>query len=153
MKSSALSFPILSVVCVGLAYGLLGWKLSAISALWLMIEALLATIVMIYIIIWRGNFLGRLVSIGPRSLVSIFISSMIITISAVYAESFAMALILLLTLFWSRLEMQIHGVKRITTLSILSLVVGCSMTGGWFLARNLLILEMLQRPAQWLQSL
>jgi hypothetical protein len=152
MKSSALSFPILSVVCVCLAYGLLGWKLSTISAFWLL-DAWIAAIVIIFILIWWGNILGRLVSLGPRSLVSIFIFSMVITASAVYSEPFALGLILLLTIFWSRLEMQIHGMKRIKTLSILSLLVGSSMAGGWFLGHSAIVLQMLQRPAQWLQSL
>jgi hypothetical protein len=152
MKPSALSFPVLSVVCVSLAYGLLGWKLSAISAIWLL-EAWIAAIAIIFILIWWGNFLGRLVSLGPRSLVSIFVFSMIITASAVYSEPFALGLILLLTVFWSRLEMQIHGMKRIKTLSILSLLVGSSMAGGWFLGHSPIVLQMLQRPAQWLQSL
>jgi hypothetical protein len=152
MKLSALSFPFLSVVCVLLAYGLLGWKLSGIEAIWL-IECLIAAIIVIFFLIWWGNILGRLVSLGPRSLVSIFIFSMIITSSAVYSELFAIALILLLTIFWSRLEMQIRGLKKITTLSILSLMVGISMAGGWFLGRSPFVLEMLQRPAQWLDSL
>jgi hypothetical protein len=152
MKPSVLSFPVLSVACVSLAYGLLGWKLSAIPAIWLL-DSWIATIFVIFILIWWGNFLGRLVSLGPRSLVSIFVFSMILTASAVYSELFALGLILLLTIFWSRLEMQIHGMKRIKTLSILSLLVGSSMAGGWFLGHSSLVLQMLQRPAQWLQSL
>jgi hypothetical protein len=152
MKPSALSFPFLSVVCVFLAYGLLGWKLSGIAAIWL-IEALVAAIIIIFILIWWGNILGRLVSLGPRSLVSIFIFSMIITASAVYSEPFAIGLILLLTIFWSRLEMQIRGIKRIATLSILSLMVGISMAGGWFLGRSPVVVELLHHPAQWLDSL
>jgi hypothetical protein len=153
MKSSTLPYPILSVASVGLAYGLLGWKLSSISALWLILDSWIAAVIIIYVLIWWGNVFGRLVSIGPRSLVSIFIFSMIITISAVYAEPFALALVLLLTIFWSRLEMQIRGIKRIATLSILSVVVGGAMTGGWLLGRSPIVLEMLQRPAQLLQSL
>jgi hypothetical protein len=152
MKPSALSFPFLSIICICLAYGLLGWKLSGIPAIWL-IEALVAAIVLIFVLIWWGNVLGRLVSLGPRSLVSIFIFSMILTASAVYSEPFAIGLILLLTVFWSRLEMQIRGIKRITTLSILSLMVGISMAGGWFLGRSPVVLELLHHPAQWLDSL
>jgi hypothetical protein len=153
MKPSTLLYPILSVVCVALAYGLLGWRLSSISALWLIIDSWIAAIIIIYILIWWGNIFGRLVSIGPRSLVSIFVFSMLITMSAVFAEPFALALVLLLTIFWSRLEMQIRGIKKITTLSILSVVVGGAMTGGWFLGRSPMVLEMLQRPAQLLQNL
>jgi hypothetical protein len=152
MKPSVLSFPILSVVCVTLAYGFLGWKLAAIPAIWLL-ESWIAATVIIFILIWWGDFVGRLVSLGPRSLISIFVLSMILTASAVYSEPFTLVLVLLLTIFWSRLEMQIHGMKRVKTLSILSLLIGVSMAGGWFLGHSPMVVQMLQRPAQWLQSL
>jgi hypothetical protein len=32
-------------------------------------------------------------------------------------------------------------------------MVGISMAGGWFLGRSPVVLEMLHRPAQWLDSL
>jgi hypothetical protein len=135
-----------------MAYGLLGWRLSGLSSIWL-IDAWLVTVVLIFLLIWRGQFLVRLLRMGPRSLVLIFLLSMTLNLAFSYAEIFGIVLILLLTILLGRLELQTSGWKRHTTLSILSVVAGGALTSGWYLGRNPLVTETLQRAPQWLQML
>lgn len=150
MKPSLASFPSLSVICVSLAYGFLGWKLSQMSASWL-VNLWIVIVIIIFILIW-GKSIWKLARIGPGSLVSIFVFSMIITLSFAYTEPFALGLILVLTISFGRLELKVWGVKKTVSLFILSFVVGGSLAGGWVLGNGVLSSEMLQQSAQWLQS-
>jgi hypothetical protein len=142
MKMSILSFPWLSVVCVGLAYGLLGWELSALAAFWL-IDLWLGTVVVIFMLIWRGAVVGRLLfRSGPRSLVTILMLSMIATLSVAYAQPFGLALILMLTILLGRLELQTGGLDRRVVLTILSIVAGSGLTIGWCLGREVTLMQL-----------
>lgn len=149
MKLSILSLPWLSILCIGMAYGLLGWELALFSAMWV-IDIWLLTILVIFGLIWRSQAVGRLMRLGPRSLVSIFLLSMTVTLAAAYAEPFGLALVLLLTIAWGRLELQTRGLSQRVTLTVLSLVAGGSLTGGWFLARNVEAVTVLQHLQRWL---
>jgi hypothetical protein len=151
MKHISLPFPLVSVLCVGFAYGLLGWRMSAISAYWLF-DVWLIAIVIIFVLTWWGNLLGGLIQIGARSLLVIFFLSIGLTLAISYAESFALCLSLFLTIFWSQLEMQIRGVSRTVSLTALSAVVGISLSAGWLLGKSTVVLELLQRPAHWIQG-
>lgn len=151
MKYRVLPFPILSIACVVFAYGLLGWRLAAIPALWV-ISSWFGTVVVIIALTWWGNYLGRLVQVGARSLLLIFFLSIGFTLAIAYAETFALGLILMLTIFWGRLEMQIRGMSRISSLCILSVVVGCALATGWFLGQSAFVQGLLQRPALWIQG-
>jgi hypothetical protein len=142
MKISLHSFPWLSVTCVGLAYGLLGWQLSALAAFWL-IDLWLGTVVAIFALIWRGSAVGRLLfRSGPRSLVTIFMLSMIVTLSIAYAQPFGLALILMLTILLGRLELQTRGLSRRVVLTILSIVAGSGLTIGWCLGREITLMQL-----------
>jgi hypothetical protein len=142
MKMSILSFPWLSVVCVGLAYGLLGWELSALAAFWL-IDLWLGTVVVIFTLIWRGSAVSRLLfRSGPRSLVTILMLSMIMTLSVAYAQPFGLALMLMLTILLGRLELQTGGLDRRVVLTILSIVAGSGLTIGWCLGREVTLMQL-----------
>jgi hypothetical protein len=150
MKPSFSSFPWLSVIYIGIAYGLLGWRISGLAAFWL-IDAWLMTVVLIFILIWRGRFVMRLVRMGPRSLVLIFLLSMTLTLALSYPEPFGLSLILLLTVLLGRLELQTNGWGRKITLTILSVVAGGTMLGGWFLGRDPSVNEVFHQLPRWLQ--
>lgn len=135
MKPSLLTFPWLSVSCIGLAYGLLGWQLSFLSMFWLM-ESWLATIALIFLLIWRGDLISRWVRWGPSVLVSILFISGILTFAIAHAELFGLALVLLLSIFWGRLELQTWGLGQSFVLACLSLVSGSTLTIGWLLGRD-----------------
>lgn len=150
MKPSLSSFPWLSVICIGITYGLLGWQISGLDAFWL-IDAWLITVVLIFILIWRGKFVMRLVHMGPRSLVLIFFLSMTLTLALSYPEPFGLLLMLLLTVLLGRLELQTKGWGRKITLTILSFVAGGAMMGGWFLGRDPSAFAVFHQLTRWLQ--
>jgi hypothetical protein len=152
MKPSPSSFPWLSVICIGIAYGLLGWRLSGLAAFWL-IDTWLITVILIFGLIWRGSFVMRLVRMGPRSLVLIFFLSMTLTLALSYPEPFGLSLILFLTVLLGRLELQTKGWGRRLTLTILSVVAGGALIGGWFVGRNPSVIEVFHQFPRWLQMM
>lgn len=93
--------------------------------------------------------MSRLIRSGPRSLVTILMLSLIVTLAVSYAQSFGLALILLLTILLGRLELQSKGLSRRTVLTILSIVAGSALTIGWCLGRNPMLTELLQQIRQW----
>ncbi|WP_404788187.1 hypothetical protein [Altericista sp. CCNU0014] len=135
MKLNLFSFPWLSVSCTGLAYGLLGWRLSALPLFWL-VESWLATILLIALWIWRGQAIGRWVRLGPAVLVSILFVSITVTFAITHAELFGLGLVLLLSLSWARLELQLKGIGRRLVLVCLSLASWGGLTAGWLLGRD-----------------
>jgi hypothetical protein len=151
MKHSSLPFPALSIACVGLAYVLLGWRLCNVSAFWLFNSWVIAVIT-IFVLTWWGNTVGGLVQTGARSLIAIFVLSIGLTLAIAYAEVFALGLILILTVFWGRLELQIRGMNRRFSLLILSVVVGISLALGWLLGHNTAVIALLQSPAHWIEK-
>jgi hypothetical protein len=150
MKPSPSSFPWLPVICIGIAYGLLGWRISGLAAFWL-IDTWLLTVILIFFLIWRGNFAMRLVRMGPRSLVLIFFLSMVLTLALSYPEPFGLSLILFLTVLLGRLEFQTKGWGRRLTLTILSVVAGGALMSGWLLGRNFSVIEVFHQLPRWLQ--
>ena len=151
MKHSSLPFPALSIACVGLAYVLLGWRLASVSAFWLF-DSWVIAVITIFVLTWWGSSIGALVQTGAQSLLAIFFLSLGLTLAIAYAEAFALGLILGLTVFWGRLELQIRGMNKRFSLLILSIVVGISLALGWLLGHNPAVLELLQSPAQWIQG-
>jgi hypothetical protein len=134
-KLSLLTFPWLSMVCISLAYGLLGWQLSSLPILWL-VESWFATIAIVFLLIWRGGLVSRWLRLGPTVLVSIFIASFVIVFAIAYADLFGLALVLLLSIFWGRLELQSRGLHQRLVLGCLSLMSGGGLTVGWFLGHH-----------------
>jgi hypothetical protein len=139
-KLSLLTFPWLSMTCVGLAYGLLGWQLSALSMFWL-VESWVVTIVIVFVLIWRGGLVRRWLRIGPTVLVSIFFVSLTLVFAIAYADLFALALVLLLSIFWGRMELLSRGLHQRLVLVCLLLMSGSGLTIGWFLGHSPKLLE------------
>jgi hypothetical protein len=142
MKLSLQTFPWLSVSCIALAYGLLGWHLSELSIFWL-VEAWAVTVVIVFLLIWRGDLLSRWVRLGPTVLVSIFFISFTVVFAIAYSAMFGLALVLLLSIFWGRLELQSWGMNQRSTLAFLSLMSVGGLTMGWFLSHKIELLEAL----------
>jgi hypothetical protein len=139
-KLSLLTFPWLSMICIVLAYGLLGWELSALPVLWL-IESWVATTVLVFLLIWRGGLLTRWFRVGPTVLVSIFFASFAVVFAIAFAELFGLALVLLLSIFWGRLELQSRRLPRRLVLGFLCLMSGSGLTIGWMLGQSPPIIE------------
>jgi hypothetical protein len=139
-KLSLLTFPWLSMLCIALAYGLLGWQLSALPVLWL-IESWVATIVMVFLLIWRGGLLTRWLRVGPTVLVSIFFASFAVVFAIAFAELFGLALVLLLSIFWGRLELQSRGLHQRCVLACLCFMSGSGLTIGWILGQSPQMIE------------
>jgi hypothetical protein len=135
MKLSLSTFPLLSVSSIGLAYGLLGWKLSFLSVFWAM-ELWFATVATIFLLIWRGDLFSRWVRWGPTVLVSILFVSMMIILAIAHTETFGVALVLVLSIFWGRLELQLWGLNQRLVLVCLSITSGSALTMGWLLGRD-----------------
>lgn len=147
MKIPSFWFSGLALVCVGLAYGLLGWELSSFAAVWV-IEAWLATVFLIFILIWQSKVIVHLARSGPRSLITILLLSMVINLAVSNAQPFGLALMLLLTIIFGRLELQFSGLTRSMTLTLLSLVAGGTLTLGWILGRDRTVRDLLKQSTE-----
>jgi hypothetical protein len=150
MKLSLLTFPWLSMSCVGLAYALLGWHLSFLSMFWL-VDFWLATVVIIFVLIWRGGLVSRWFRLGPTVLVSIFLISLTLMLAINFAEPFGLALVLLLSIFWGRLELQSRGVHQRLVLMCLILISSTGLALGWVVGRDPRVVEILRQGAQQTQ--
>jgi hypothetical protein len=139
-KLSLLTFPWLAMVCIVLAYGLLGWQLSALPVLWL-IESWVATIILVFLLIWRGRLLTRWFRVGPTVLVSIFFASFAVVFAIAFAELFGLALVLLLSIFWGRLELQSRRLPPRLVLGFLCFMSGSGLTIGWMLGQSPQMIE------------
>ncbi len=147
MKLSLLTFPWLSMSCIGLAYALLGWHLAFLSMFWL-VDFWMATVVIIFLLIWRGNLVSRWFRLGPTVLVSIFLISLTLMLAINFAEPFGLALVLLLSILWGRLELQSRGMHQRLVLVYLFFTSSCGLTLGWVLGRDPRVVEILRQGAQ-----
>jgi hypothetical protein len=147
MKLSLLTFPWLSMSCIGLAYALLGWHLSFLSV-FLLVEFWLATVVLIFLLIWRGGLISRWFRLGPTVLVSIFFISLTVMLAIIYSEPFGLALVLLLSIFWGRIELQSRGLHKRLVLVYLFSMSGGGLTLGWILGRDPRVVEVLRQGLQ-----
>jgi hypothetical protein len=133
-----ISTPWMSVGTMALAYGFLGWRLSRYGMIWV-IDSWIVACGVILALIFYGHHLGALTRMGPRSLATIFVLSMVITIAATYAEFFIIALVLVLSSVLARLELRSLGLSRGLTVVLLLILSGSFMAGGWFLGRQPII--------------
>jgi hypothetical protein len=147
MKLSLFTFPWLSMTCIGLAYALLGWHLSFLSMFWL-VEFWLATVITLFLLLWRGGLISRWVRLGPTVLVSIFFISLTVMLAITYAEPFGLALVLLLSIFWGRIELQARGLHQRLVLACLFLMSSGGLTLGWIVGRDPRVVEMLRQSVQ-----
>ena len=112
------------------AYGFLGWRLSFYAAIWL-IDSWFIAVIAIFILIWHGKLVSRIVWIGPRSLVTIFMLSMVLNLAVAYSETFGLVITLVLTTLLARFELQLRGISRQFTLVILTFISGLALMLGW----------------------
>jgi hypothetical protein len=134
-KLSLLTFPWLAMISIALAYGLLGWRLSFLTMLGL-VESWIATITIIFLLIWRGGILRRWFRLGPTVLVSILVASFTLVVAIAYSDLFGLALVLVLSIFWGRLELQSWGMNQRLVLVCVSLMSGVGLTLGWIIGHN-----------------
>jgi hypothetical protein len=135
MKAPLLStIPWFSLVLVALAYGLLGWHLSAYHFLW-SIGSFIAAVMITVCLIWGGKAFGELFRLGPRSVVTMLILSSVITLAVAASTLFAMIIILVLTKVLARLQMQSAGFSKHHTLGVVSLSAGLGLSLGWIVSK------------------
>lgn len=119
-----------SLLTVSLAYGLLGWQLSAQDILW-SVGALAGVCASTIALMWGGGLMGRMMRIGPRGVITMLIFSLSLTLAASAPTAFVEVLILVLTQLFARLEFQTAGFSRGVTLVILLSVSSTAFSGGW----------------------
>jgi hypothetical protein len=129
-----LSTPWMSLSAMAFAYGFLGWRLSRYAAIWA-IDSWLVACGVILLFIFYGHRVDRISRMGPRSVLTIFLLSMLVTIAATYSEFFVISLVLLLSTTLSRLELRSMGVSRGLTILLLLVLSASFMSGGWFWGR------------------
>nr|WP_238718421.1 hypothetical protein [Petrachloros mirabilis] len=122
--------PWVGIACLGLAYGLLGWHLSAYHILW-SAGAWGLGIFVIYTLLWSGRIWGRMLQMGPRSVVTMLVLSAVITMAVAASAVFVMLALLLAAKLLARLELQVAGYNRWATLIILVLISFCGLSSGW----------------------
>lgn len=120
--------PLISLVCVGIAYGLLGWHLSVYDITWAMASWFVA-ITLTILLFWGEQVTKRMFRLGPRGVVSMLILSGIVTMAVAASTLFGMIVVLLATQTLARLELQAAGVDR--RLTLLLMVVLSISTFGW----------------------
>jgi hypothetical protein len=125
-----------SLLTVGLAYGLLGWQLSARHIFW-SIGSLAAVFIFTIALMWGGQILGRMMRIGPRGLITMLIFSLALTLAASTPTAFVEIMILVATQLFTRLEFQIAGFSRSITLVIILSVSSTTFIGGWLIGYHL----------------
>lgn len=129
-----LSTPWMSLSVMAVAYGFLGWRLSRYAAIWA-IDSWLVACGVILLFIFYGHHFDRLTRMGPRSIATIFLLSMLVTIAITYSEFFVISLVLLLSTILARLELRSMRVSRGFTLFLLLLLSASFMSGGWLWGR------------------
>lgn len=122
--------PILSLLCVGVSYGLLGWHLSAYHIGWAMGSWFVA-ISLTILLFWGEEVTKRMFRLGPRGVVSMLILSGIITMAVAASTLFGMIVVLLASQTLARLELQSSGLSRRLTLLLMVILSIGALSGGW----------------------
>lgn len=126
----------ISLLTLGLAYGLLGWQLSAYHIAW-SIGFGVAVALFTILFMWGGGIIARMMRIGPRSVLTMLILSSTITVAVAASTLFTILIILLATNLLTRLEFQTAGFSRGLTLAILLGIASVALSGGWLIGHNL----------------
>lgn len=133
MNINISTIPWLPLLLLLLAYALLGWYLSAHHIVWLVgafvaVVALAAT--------WKSRlWFEPLVKFGSQGLGAVLILSLIVSVSIALATTngsilIFLVFILLLTTFFSDIEMRFAGFSKLNTLLLLTLLAGLGLGLG-----------------------
>lgn len=125
--------PWLALLLVGATYMILGWQLSASPLAWRFVAHWGGSLISIFVL-WSDRVTGGLLRLGPRSVVSMLILSMVVTMAVVASSVLAIGLILIAAKFLTMLEMQMVGFNRWQILFTLVLVAGLGLIAGSMLA-------------------
>jgi hypothetical protein len=130
MKVQATPIPLIALVCVGLSYAYLGWQMSAYYWLW-SVSAWLFAILLLVTLMQGGVWVGRMLQLGPRGVVSMLVLSTVVTLAVLAYKLFAVLLIMLASQLLARLELQAVGFSRGYTLWLLLVVATTTFVSGW----------------------
>ena len=136
MKAQATPIPLIAIVCVGLGYAFLGWHMSAYHWLWSLAPWILA-IVLLATLMKGGAWVGRMMQLGPRGVITMLILSSILTLAVAAYKLFAVLLILSASQLLARLELQAVGFSRGYTFWLLALVATLTFISGWVLGKTI----------------
>lgn len=120
-----------------LTYTLLGWHLSAYHVSWLIVAFILALLFNFYLT-KQGKDIGRLFNFGPRSLITIFALSSLITLAVAASSVFALISILVAAELLARVELQTAGFRRSVAFGIMLATATLGLTLGWLFGNTLL---------------
>lgn len=126
---------LLSLLCVGMAYGLLGWHLSAYHIVLVMGSWFVALTLMV-LLFWGEKVTQRMFRLGPRGVVSMLILSGVITMAVAASALFGLIVVLLATQTLARLELQSSGLSRRLTLILMVVLSISALSGGWIVGKT-----------------
>ncbi|NJK40712.1 MAG: hypothetical protein HC934_03885 [Acaryochloridaceae cyanobacterium SU_2_1] len=126
--------PAISLISVGIAYGLLGWNLSAYQIYWAVGTWFLA-INFAVVLFWGERITKRMFRLGPRGVLSMLILSSILTLAAVSFTVFSTMIILLASQMLARLELQAFGLGRRLSLVLIVMLSLITFSGGWVVGK------------------
>lgn len=127
--------PILSLLCVGMSYGLLGWHLSAYHIGWAMGSWFVA-ITLTILLFWGEQVTKRMFRLGPRGVISMLILSGIITLAVAASALFGLIVVLLASQTLARLELNSAGLGRRLTLLLMVILSISTLSGGWIVGKT-----------------
>jgi len=127
----------IAIAILWLTYTLLGWHLSAYHISWLILAFTLALILNFYLT-KQGKDLGRLFNFGPRSLITIFALSSLVTLAVAASSVFALISILFAAELLARVEMQTAGFRRSVAFGMMLTIATLGLALGWLFGNTLL---------------
>jgi len=126
---------LLSLLCVGIAYGLLGWHLSAYH-IGLVLGSSFAALMLMILLFWGEKVTKRMFRLGPQGVVSMLILSGIITMAVAASALFGLIVVLFATQALARLELQSSGLSRRLTLLLMVVLSISTLSGGWIIGKT-----------------
>lgn len=134
-RSSIRPRPLTAMVCLGMCYGLFGWHCSAFNPFW-QVGSWVIALSITYTMIWGWKAISRMILMGPKILVTIAVLSMTLTLAVSFSRLFILAIMVVASTLFARLELQLIGCNRFWTLTIISIISGGMIGLGWYFGQN-----------------
>lgn len=125
-------FPWIPCLLALVVDGLYGWHLSPFNLLW-SIPAHILVIMVSVVLIWGNRLLLKILRLGPRSVVSMFILSMIVTLAVTASSALGLVIMLITSKLLVIFEMRAVGFNEFQTLFTLTLIAILGINIGWMI--------------------
>jgi hypothetical protein len=110
--------------------GFYGWHGSAFNLRWI-IPAHLLVILLAVILIWGNRLLLKILRMGPRSVASMFVLSMIVTLAVTASSVLGLMIMLITSKLLVIFEMRTAAFNEFRTLFTLTLISFLGINIGW----------------------